>query len=152
MWFIVVFLLWCSLYLLLGRTYTTPIAFEFYFKGPSSSFGLAIPYSIWEYQNFPLNTNPRWSQPTWSTTMLISTHSARTMPSNHQITLDPQSHPKKWTTVIEMWDQEVMFCQEREKMRQWRKGKRQTFVGENKKILFGFRILLQYHHKFTMVL
>ena len=31
--FIVVFLLGCSLYLLLGQTYTTPIAFGFYFKG-----------------------------------------------------------------------------------------------------------------------
>ena len=42
-------------YLLLGWTYTTPKAFELYFKGPSSSFSLAIPYSIWEHQNFPLN-------------------------------------------------------------------------------------------------
>ena len=50
--FIVVFLLGCSLYLLLGRTYTTPIAFGLYFKGPSLSFGLAIPYSIWEHQKF----------------------------------------------------------------------------------------------------
>ena len=55
--FIVVFLLGCSLYLLLGRTYTTLIAFGLYFKGPSLSFGLATPYSIWEHQNFPLN-NP----------------------------------------------------------------------------------------------
>ena len=50
-----VFLLGCSLYLLLGRTYTTPIAFELYFKGLSLSFGLATSYFIWEHQNFPLN-------------------------------------------------------------------------------------------------
>ena len=55
MCFIVVFLLGCSLYLLLGRTYTTPIAFELYFKGLSLSFGLATSYFIWEHQNFPLN-------------------------------------------------------------------------------------------------
>ena len=52
----------CSLYLLLGRAYTTPKAFGLYFKGPLSSFGLATPYSIWEHQNFTLNngfsTNP----------------------------------------------------------------------------------------------
>ena len=53
--FIVVFLLGCSLYFLLGRTYITLIAFGLYFKGPLSSFGLATPYSIWEHQNFPLN-------------------------------------------------------------------------------------------------
>ena len=46
--FIVVFLLGCSLYSLLGRTYTTLIAFGLYFKGPSLSLGLATPYSIWE--------------------------------------------------------------------------------------------------------
>ena len=50
--FIVVFLLWCNLYLLLRRTYTTPIAFGLYFKDPSSSFGLATSYSIWEQKNF----------------------------------------------------------------------------------------------------
>ena len=55
MCFIVVLFLGCSLYLLLGRTYTIPIAFGLYLKGPSSSFGLATPYSIWEHQNFPLN-------------------------------------------------------------------------------------------------
>ena len=55
--FIVVFLLGCSLYLLLGRTYTTPIAFRLYFKGPSLSFGLVTPYSIWEQKKFPLNKN-----------------------------------------------------------------------------------------------
>ena len=55
MGFIVVFLLGCSLYLLLGWTYTTSIAFGLYFKGPSSSFGLTTPYSIWEQKNFPLN-------------------------------------------------------------------------------------------------
>ena len=53
--FIVVFLSGCSLYLLLGRAYTIPKAFGLYFKGPSSSFGLATLYSIWEHQNFPLN-------------------------------------------------------------------------------------------------
>ena len=53
--FIVVFLLGCSLYLLLGQTYTTPIAFEPYFKGLSLSFSLATPYFIWEHQNFSLN-------------------------------------------------------------------------------------------------
>ena len=53
--FIVIFLLGCSLYLLLWWTYTTPKAFGLYFKGPSSSVGLVIPYSIWEHQNFPLN-------------------------------------------------------------------------------------------------
>ena len=50
--FIVVFLLGYSLYLLLGRTYTIPIAFELYLKGPSLSFGLATPYSIREHQKF----------------------------------------------------------------------------------------------------
>ena len=55
MCFIVVFLLGCSLYLLLGRTYTTLKAFGLYFKGSSSSFNLATPYSFWDYQNFPLN-------------------------------------------------------------------------------------------------
>ena len=53
--FIVVFLLGYSLYLLLGWTYTTLKAFRLYFKGPSSSFGLATSYSIWEHQNFPFN-------------------------------------------------------------------------------------------------
>ena len=52
MGFIVVFLSGCSLYLLLGRTCTTPIVFGFYFKGPSLSFGLATPYSIWGHQEF----------------------------------------------------------------------------------------------------
>ena len=41
-------LLGCNLYLLLRQTYTTPITFGLYFKGPSSSFSLATPYSIWE--------------------------------------------------------------------------------------------------------
>ena len=53
--FVVVFLSGCNLYLLFGRAYMTPKAFGFYFKSPSSSFGLATPYSIWEHQNFPLN-------------------------------------------------------------------------------------------------
>ena len=57
--FLVVFLLGCSLYLLFGRTYTTSKAFGLYFKGLSSSFGLAIPYSIWKHQNFPLNKSQR---------------------------------------------------------------------------------------------
>ena len=63
--FIVVFLLGCNLYLLLGWTYTTPIAFGLYFKNPSLSFGLATPYSIWEHQNFPFNilATPLGSQP-----------------------------------------------------------------------------------------
>ena len=41
-------LLGCNLYLLLRQTYTTPITFGLYFNGPSSSFNLATPYSIWE--------------------------------------------------------------------------------------------------------
>ena len=53
--FIVVFLLGCNLYLSLGWTYITPIAFGLYFKGPSSSFGLVTLYSILGHQNFPLN-------------------------------------------------------------------------------------------------
>ena len=52
MGFIVVFLLGCSLYLLLEQTYTTPITFGLYFKGPSLSFGLTSPYSIWGHQKF----------------------------------------------------------------------------------------------------
>ena len=53
--FIVIFLLGCNLYLLLGRTYTTPKSFGIYFKGPSLSFSLATSHSIWEHQNFPIN-------------------------------------------------------------------------------------------------
>ena len=56
MGFIVVFFSGCSLFLLLGQAYTTPKAFGLYFKGPSSSFRLATPYSIREHKKFPLNT------------------------------------------------------------------------------------------------
>ena len=55
--FIVIFLSRCSLYLLLEWAYTTLKAFWFYFKCPSSIFSLATPYSIWEHQNFSLNTS-----------------------------------------------------------------------------------------------
>ena len=55
--FIVIFLSGCSLYLLLEWAYTTLKAFWLYFKCPSSIFGLATPYSIWEHQNFSLNTS-----------------------------------------------------------------------------------------------
>ena len=55
MCFVVIFLSGCNLCLLLGQAYTIPKAFGLYFKSPSSSFGLATPYSIWEHQNFPFN-------------------------------------------------------------------------------------------------
>ena len=87
MCFIVIFLLGCNLYLLLGRTYTTTKAFGLYFKGPSLSFGLATPYSIWGHQNFPLNilATPLGSQPYWKSIMPLRLHNSQREASQHDV-------------------------------------------------------------------
>ena len=114
----------------------------------------------------PISTHPIKPMP-------ISTHSTKptsiltisTHLINHHADLDPlhQDHAAKPpdnagpTIMLEKmnhYERDVrprMFWREREDEK-WRERKWQIFIGENKKLLFCFTMLPQYHHKFTMVL
>ena len=75
-----------------------------------------------------------------------------TEPPSRPTLPNPQPCQKKWTNGWERWDWECTRERETEDKTRWKERKWHIYIGENKKLLFCFAILLQHYCKFAMVL